>query len=102
MPEERAFNPENKFVRVTELRKDGFVEFEFAIGEPELFCEMLMPATAFDEFCRLNRVMFLDPHRPRDEGAEQDGAESADAPWNWTLYDATHQRFKSDRGGQGS
>lgn len=93
MPEERRFNPENKFVRVTELRKDGFVEFEFAIGEPELFCEMLMPASAFDEFCQLNRVMFLDPERQHEDAGTE---------WSWSLRDATHQRFKSDLGGQES
>lgn len=102
MPEERAFNPENKFVRVLELRKDGFVEFEFAIGEPELFCEMIMPATAFDEFCRLNRVMFLDPQRGRGDAPADPGADERDSPWNWTLHDATHQRFRSGPGGQGA
>jgi len=57
---ERRFNPAGKFVTVTELRSDGFVEFEFAIGEPELFVELILPAAIFDEFCQVNRVIFLD------------------------------------------
>ena len=58
---EPRFNPAEKFVTVTELRSDGFVEFEFAIGEPELFVELILPAAIFDEFCQANRVIFLNP-----------------------------------------
>ena len=57
---EPRFNPAEKFVKVTELRSDGFVEFEFAIGEPELFVDLILPAAMFDEFCQVNRVIFLD------------------------------------------
>lgn len=53
------FDPTKKFVRVTELREDGFVEFDFAIGEVEVYVEMILPAKAFDEFCALNKVVFL-------------------------------------------
>ena len=53
------FDVNKKYVRVTELRGDGFVEFEFAVGEPELFVEMILPPTAFDEFCAMNAVTFL-------------------------------------------
>lgn len=42
---------EAKFVRVTELRADGFVAFDFAIGEPEIYVEMLLPQAAFADFC---------------------------------------------------
>lgn len=78
-------DPNKKFVRVCELRPDGFVEFEFAIGEPELFVEMIMPATVFDDFCALNKVRFLDETSRLQVGAED---------WQWRLRDATHQRFK--------
>jgi phenol hydroxylase P0 protein len=54
-----VFDVTRKFVRVTELRSDGFVEFEFAIGEPELFVEMILPPAAFDEFCAMNAVTFI-------------------------------------------
>ena len=36
-----------KFVRLIERRPDGFVEFEFAIGDPELYAEMLLPSEAY-------------------------------------------------------
>ncbi len=87
-----VFDPSRKFVRVTELRQDGFVAFDFAIGEPELFVEMILPAPAFDEFCALNKVSFVDDsQRLRVDG---DDAEER-AEWAWNLHDATHQRFRN-------
>lgn len=80
-----AFDPSKKFVRVEELRPDGFVEFDFAIGEPELFVEMILPATAFDEFCALNKVVFLDRRARLKVGA---------GDMDWRLRDAAHQRFR--------
>jgi phenol hydroxylase P0 protein len=88
-----TFDPSRKYVRVTELRHDGFVEFEFAIGEPELFVEMILPAAAFDEFCALNKVSFVADNSRLKLDANEDAAERAE--WNWSLHDATHQRFKS-------
>jgi phenol hydroxylase P0 protein len=78
------FDARRKFVRVVELRPDGFVEFEFAIGEPELFVEMILPAPAFDDFCAHNRVSFI---------GEQQRA-PVDENWDWRLHDATHKRFR--------
>lgn len=54
------FDPTRKFVRVTRLREDGFVEFDFAVGEAEVYVEMILPAESFDDFCHLNKVTFLD------------------------------------------
>lgn len=54
---------DRKFVRLIERRPDGFVEFEFAIGEPELFAEMLLPAEAYEAFCTANAV--VTSHRAR-------------------------------------
>lgn len=73
-----------RFVRLSGERPNGFVEFEFAIGEPEIFVEMILPREAFTEFCVANRVEMLAPREP-------------DAPygdWDWRLADATHTRFK--------
>jgi phenol hydroxylase P0 protein len=78
------FDPRRKFVRVVELRPDGFVEFEFAIGEPELFVEMILPARAFDDFCAHNAVTFLGEQR----------AQAGDPGWDWRLHDATHKRLR--------
>lgn len=49
-----------KFVRVTGIRNQHFVEFDFAIGEPELFVEMILPLEQFDLFCAKHQVQQLD------------------------------------------
>ena len=46
-----------KFIRVRNRRANGLVQFDFAIGAPEIFVELLMPQAAFDEFCAVNRVI---------------------------------------------
>jgi phenol hydroxylase P0 protein len=76
-----AFEPlicdtSRKFVRVTEVRADGLVAFEFSIGWPELAVELLLPRGAFDEFCTTHQVTTLapradDPH-PADNEEETD------------------------------
>ena len=50
---------ERRFVRIRE-RHDGFVEFDFAIGDPELYVELILTDQAFDEFCTANHVQLLD------------------------------------------
>ncbi|MBF7729133.1 phenol hydroxylase subunit [Pseudomonas sp. N040] len=76
-----------RFVRVTGNRGSRFVEFDFAIGEPELFVEMILTHEAFAEFCSTNRVQLMAaPAAPGGQGAE--------AEWNWRLADATQVRFK--------
>lgn len=93
MSQSPSFDPTRKFVRVTELRPDGFVEFDFALGEPELFVEMILPAEAFDEFCAHNRVSFVDETSRLKLDSSED--EASREEWNWSLRDATHQRFKT-------
>lgn len=48
-----------KFVRVKEVRPGGWVCFEFAIGWPELFVDLMLPQAAFDDFCVQNQVQLL-------------------------------------------
>lgn len=79
------FDPARRFVRIVEERPDGMVEFHFAVGEPELFVEMLLPRSAFEDFCahqgvRPTREVLL----PAESGGEGQG---------WTLHDARTQRF---------
>lgn len=76
-----------RWVRVTGERGDGFIEFEFSVGEPELCVEMILTPEAFAEFCAANHVQKLPP---RDPAAPQDGP----GDWNWSLADATQTRFK--------
>ncbi|GEK48203.1 phenol hydroxylase subunit [Bisbaumannia pacifica] len=53
-----------RYVRVRE-RSARFVEFDFAIENPELFVELIMPPVAFEAFCARNDVIFMS-----DEQAE--------------------------------
>jgi phenol hydroxylase P0 protein len=48
-----------KFVRIKQVRADGLVCFEFAIGWPELFVDLMLPKSAFDDFCRRQQVQVL-------------------------------------------
>lgn len=74
-----------RFVRMTRERDDGFVEFDFAIGEPELFVELILTRAAFAEFCAVNRVEDFPP-----------GSAPPEAPgdFDWRLKDATRTRFR--------
>ena len=83
---EPTIDVSRKFVRLVERRADGFVEFEFAIGDPELYAELLLPAEAYESFCQVNGVIFLEPRESAGEGDAGD--------WNWNLHQATHQRFR--------
>lgn len=55
------FDPAKRFVRLTQVRADGFVEFEFAIGDPELAVNLILPADAYRDFCRDNRAVLISP-----------------------------------------
>ncbi|WP_026928193.1 phenol hydroxylase subunit [Granulicoccus phenolivorans] len=68
------FNTERRFVRITGERSDGFVEFDFAIGEPELFVELLLSRPAFEEFCAHNHAELLtaEPPHTADDGNPDD------------------------------
>lgn len=79
-----------KWVRVTGRRGDSFIEFDFAIGEQELFVEMILTPEAFEDFCQANNVETMPDlvELPDDEDSE-------DAQWDWRLADATQVRFKN-------
>ena len=55
MEETAAFDPSRRYVRILQARADGMVEFEFAVGEPHLFVEMIMPRAQFEEFCTVSQ-----------------------------------------------
>lgn len=79
-----AIDTSRRFIRLRGERANGFVEFDFAIGEPEIFIEMILTHEAFREFCAANRAEHLPPV---DEVAEA-------CDWDWRLADATRTRFK--------
>lgn len=46
-----------KYVRVRSDPGDRFVEFDFAIDDPSLFVELIMPKNVFNDFCQRNEVI---------------------------------------------
>nr|WP_314577949.1 phenol hydroxylase subunit [uncultured Pseudomonas sp.] len=54
------FDQMPRYVRVRSEPDDRFVEFDFAIGYPELFVELVLPPQAFALFCEYNRVQYMD------------------------------------------
>ncbi|WP_392888796.1 phenol hydroxylase subunit [Pseudomonas migulae] len=55
-----TFDQMPRYVRVRSQPEDPFVEFDFAIGYPELFVELVLPHQAFKQFCASNHVQHMD------------------------------------------
>jgi len=47
-----------RYVRVTE-RSERWVEFEFSIGDPRIYVELVMPPAQFQSFCAEQRAELL-------------------------------------------
>lgn len=58
-PRVPAFDVARHFVRFRELDDRGYVQFDFAIGDPELAVELTLPLAAYQEFCRTQAVTYL-------------------------------------------
>ncbi|KUE85145.1 hypothetical protein ASL20_30215 [Cupriavidus necator] len=56
----QSFDPARRFVRVTGINPRGFVEFEFAVGLPEMCVELALPPDAFAAFCAAQNAARLD------------------------------------------
>lgn len=75
------------YVRRRGINSHGMVEFDFSIGDPELYVEMILPEQAFLEFCVTNSVRFLteeegaaiDADREKWRTGEHTGGDSDDA-----------------------
>lgn len=81
-----GFDTTRRFIRVTHRRKDGFVAFDFAMGDASVFLEMLLPETDFDAFrTTQNARPFPEPSGETEQGSD----------WDWRLADATGTRFRS-------
>lgn len=63
-----AFDVTRRYVRVRQHRDDGFVEFDFAIGDPGLSVELVMAWPDYESFCKTHRVV----HLTHDEGEALD------------------------------
>ncbi|WP_290701687.1 phenol hydroxylase subunit [Amphritea sp.] len=67
-----SFDQLTKFVRVRSSGNARFVEFDFAIGDPALFVELIMPQGAFDQFCKTNDVVFMTEEQQQVVDAEME------------------------------
>lgn len=64
------FEQLSKYVRVRSEADARFVEFDFAIGDPALFVELVMPPAAFEAFCKTNDVVEMSQEQMRKVDAE--------------------------------
>lgn len=84
-----TFNPNLKFIRIIEQHANGLVEFEFAVGEPGLFVELLMAQAQFDEFCVMQGVTPTQGPLPAAQSNEEQ-------EWDWSLRAARDQHLRHD------
>lgn len=70
-PPLRAFDVTRRYVRVRQCRDDGFVEFDFAIGDPGLSVELVMAFQDYDSFCTANHVVHLSREEAEALDSEQ-------------------------------
>jgi phenol hydroxylase P0 protein len=50
---------QTRYVRVTGTRMNRFVEFDFSIGDPNLFVELILPFDQFKKFCKQHQAQDL-------------------------------------------
>lgn len=53
--------PMRKFVRIIGSRLGRYVEFEFSVNDQDLAVELILPFSAFDDFCELQNAVVLPP-----------------------------------------
>jgi phenol/toluene 2-monooxygenase (NADH) P0/A0 len=53
----------SRYVRLSSVRADGYVEFVFSIGDPTIGVDLILSRAAYEEFCRVNRVTFVTPEQ---------------------------------------
>jgi len=55
----RDASKQTYYVRVTGVRNGRFVEFDFSIGDPNLFVELILPFDQFKAFCKKHNTQDL-------------------------------------------
>lgn len=71
-PARQHFDRLTKYIRVRSKPDARFVEFDFAIADPSLFVELVMPKGAFEAFCATNQVVHMSPEQMQAIDAEMD------------------------------
>ncbi len=56
---DKQFSDLTRYVRVRRVVTDQFIEFDFAIDDPSLYVEMILPKPAFAAFCQHNKVVMM-------------------------------------------
>ena len=85
-----AWDVAQRFIRIVQAHDNGMVEFEFAVGEPGLYVEMVMPRQQFEEFCAMQAVV------PTHGRLPEHGEDSAAHEWDWSLRDARERHFRQE------
>lgn len=67
-----SFDRMTRYVRVRSKAGARFVEFDFAIGDPSLFVELVMPPAVFELFCKNNAVVEMSEEQTAAIDAEMD------------------------------
>lgn len=65
-------DPLTKYIRITGDRHAKFVEFDFAIQDPTLFVELVLPQDAFQHFCEINQVVEMTEEQQAWNDAQED------------------------------
>lgn len=66
-----------RFVRIRGRQDNGFIEFNFSVGWPDLVVELVLAPADFETFCRENDVRILPP-ASADTDAEGDADVAGD------------------------
>ena len=59
-----------KYIRIRSEPGARFVEFDFAINDPTLYVELIMPPQSFADFCRHNEVVEMSAAQMAQNDAE--------------------------------
>ena len=61
-----------KYIRIRSEPDAKFVMFDFAIGDPSLYVELVLPPAAFKAFCDNNQVIPMSAEQMTKNDAEED------------------------------
>ena len=89
-PSDDRWDVQRRFIRIVQTHDNGMVEFEFAVGEPGLFVEMVMPRAEFEEFFATQGVQPTEGRLPAHDGG------SSEHEWDWSLRDARDRHFRHE------
>lgn len=89
-PDSTPWDTDARWIRIVGERAQGMVEFEFAVGEPALYVEMVMPRAEFDTFCAAQGVTpTVGPLPAAPEGSDAH-------EWDWNLREARARHFRHE------